>query len=111
MNKRTFLKTSSVLMAGTVLSGLPGCTPGKEQHIKNWAGNLEFSTDHGHYPETVEEVQAIVESVSKLRALRSQHSFNTIADGKDALVSSKKLNRISSIDQAQTTVTVEGGIK
>jgi xylitol oxidase len=111
MNKRTFLKTSSALMAGTLISNITGCTPAKDQHIKNWAGNLEYSTDKIHYPETVEQVQDVVRRVSKLRALGSQHSFNTIADSKDNLVSSKKLNKIISIDKSQNTVTVEAGIK
>lgn len=98
-------------MAGTVFSRFTGCSPAKEQHIKNWAGNLEFSTDQVHYPETREQVQNIVKNVSRLRALGSQHSFNTIADSKDNLVSSKKLNKIISIDKTRNTVTVEAGIK
>jgi xylitol oxidase len=110
MDKRTFLKTTSALMAGTVLSRLTGCTPAKE-HLKNWSGNLEFSTDQVHYPETLEQVQTIVKDASKLRALGSQHSFNTIADSKQNLVSSKRLNKILSINKALNTVTVEGGIK
>lgn len=97
-------------MAGTLLSNL-GCTPSKEPRLRNWAGNLEFSTGEVHYPETVEQVQDIVRKVSRLRALGSQHSFNTIADSKDNLVSSRKLNKILSLDKIQNTVTVEAGIK
>ena len=98
-------------MAGTVLSTFTGCTPAREPRLKNWAGNLEFSTDQVHYPQTVEEVQSIIRNVSKLRALGSQHSFNTIADSENNLVSSKKLNKIISINKAENTVTVEAGIK
>ena len=97
-------------MAGTLLSNI-GCTPLKEPRLTNWAGNLQFSTGEVHYPETVEQVQDIVRKVSRLRALGSQHSFNTIADSKDNLVSSRKLNKILSLDKTQNTVTVEAGIK
>lgn len=111
MDKRTFLKTSSALMAGSLLSNLSACTPGREQHMTNWAGNLEFSTDHVHFPESVEAVQRLVRSLSKLRPLGSQHSFNTIADSTENLVSSKKMNKVIAIDKSANTVTVEGGIK
>lgn len=111
MDKRTFLKTSSALAAGTVLSGLSSCSTHKDQSITNWAGNFQFSTSRVHYPETVAEVQRIVKNNSKMRPLGSQHSFNTIADSEDNLVSSKRLNKIISLDKIQNTVTVESGIK
>lgn len=110
MKKRTFLKTSSALIAGTLLSPFTSCAPGSE-HLKNWAGNLQYSTDRVHYPESAEAVQAIVRGARKLRALGSQHSFNTIADSDDNLVSSKKLNKIISLNKEEHTVTVEGGIR
>ena len=97
-------------MAGTFLSGLSACSPGKER-VTNWAGNFEFSTDQVHYPKNVEEVQEIVKNSSKLRPLGSQHSFNLIADSNENLVSSKNLNKIISLDKAENTVTVEAGIK
>ena len=110
MNKRTFLKTSSALAAGTVLSRLVGCTPEKE-NLRNWAGNLTYSTSHVHYPETLAEVQQVVSSCSKLRGLGSRHSFNTIADSTENLVSTGGLNKILALDKVANTVTVEAGIK
>ena len=98
-------------MAGTWLTTLNACAPGAEGHITNWAGNLEYGTDRVHYPETADAVKAIIDKTSKLRPLGSQHSFNTIADSTENLVSSKKLNSVISLDKAQHTVTVEGGIK
>ena len=57
MNKRTFLKTSSVLAAGAALH-LEACSPGEnKEHLKNWAGNLEYSTGNVHYPKTVETLK------------------------------------------------------
>ena len=95
-------------MAGAFFSG--GCTGGRE-HLSNWAGNLEYSTDRVRYPGDTDAVREVVKSATKLRALGSRHSFNTIADSNDALVSSDKLNKIISLDRAQHSVTVEGGIR
>jgi alditol oxidase len=111
MNKRTFLKTSSALAAGTVLTRLVGCTPEKKDNLTNWAGNLEYSASHVHYPKTLAEVQQVVKSCTKLRGLGSRHSFNTIADSTENLVSTKDLNKILSLDKVANTVTVEAGIK
>ena len=110
MNKRTFLKTIPPLIAGTVLSRLTSCAPDKE-HLKNWAGNLEYSTDQVHYPKTVEEIKNIVKSSTKLRVLGSQHSFNTIADSTENLVSSKGLNNVITLNETDHTITVEAGMK
>ncbi len=112
MDKRTFLKTSSILAGGVSLSCFIGCEPShKEEHLKNWAGNLEYSTGNVHYPKTVEQVQAIVKKCNKLKALGSQHSFNKIADSNENLVSLKDLNKLVALDKSSNTVTVEAGMK
>lgn len=81
------------------------------ERLKNWAGNLTYSTDHVFYPKSVQEVQQLVKKHSKLKALGTRHCFNTIADSKDSLVSTKELNKVVSLDKKAHTVTVEGGIK
>ncbi len=112
MNKRTFLKTSSLLAGGVSLSCFAGCEPSaKKEHLRNWAGNLEYSTGNVHYPKTVEQVQAIVKKCNKLKALGSQHSFNKIADSNENLVSLKDLNKLVALDKLSNTVTVEAGMK
>ena len=61
MTKRTFIKTSSALASGAALSQLTSCSAKTEgPHLKNWAGNLTYSTGNVHYPKTVEQVQAVV---------------------------------------------------
>jgi len=79
--------------------------------LKNWAGNLTYSTDNVQYPKSVGEVQQLVKKMSKLKALGTRHCFNTIADSKDDLLSTKELNKVVSLDAKAHTVTVEGGIK
>ena len=81
------------------------------KRLQNWAGNLTFSTDNVFYPKTVEEVQQVVKKHSKLKALGTRHCFNSIADSRDNLLSTKEMNKVVSLDAHASTVTVEGGIK
>src|SRR2546421_8182503 len=114
MNKRTFLKTSSVLLGGAVLSPYMACRSSKQKaggHLTNWAGNLEYSTGNVHYPKTVEQVQETVRKCNRLRALGSRHSFNKIADSNENQISLKELNKVVSLDKASNVVTVEGGMR
>lgn len=112
MKKRAFLKTSSILAGGAVLSRMMACSPKKSApHLKNWAGNLEFSTGNVHYPKTVEQVQEAVKKCNKLTALGSRHSFNKIADSTENQVSLQEMNKVVSLDKAANTVTIEAGMK
>jgi xylitol oxidase len=79
--------------------------------LKNWAGNLEYSTGNVHYPKTVEEVQQVVKKCDKLTVLGSRHSFNKIADSTQNQLSTENLNKVVMLDKASNTVTVESGMK
>jgi alditol oxidase len=109
MKKRTFLKLSSTLMAAPLLSPLAGWAQ-QGGRLKNWAGNLEYSTDNVFYPTSAEEIQQLVKKFSKVKALGTRHCFNTIADSKDNLISMRDMNKILSLDTKTNTVTIEGGI-
>jgi xylitol oxidase len=109
MNKRTFLKTSSLLLTGSMLSNLISCK--KAEARTNWAGNLTYSTDNLHTPKTVAELQEAIKSCKKVRALGTKHCFNTIADSTENQISTAAFNKIVSLDKAKNTVTVEAGIK
>jgi alditol oxidase len=107
MNKRTFIKISSALVAGAALSPLEGCKQGERPH--NWAGNLEYGTDRLFSPKTIEEVQELVKKYDKLKVQGTRHSFNKIADSTDNLVSLVNLNEIT-INKDSMTVTVGAGV-
>lgn len=77
---------------------------------KNWAGNYTYQADNWHYPKSVEEVQEIVENCQHVRVVGSRHSFNSIADSPENLISLQHMNRVLSLDVETQTVTVEGGI-
>jgi xylitol oxidase len=112
MDKRTFLKESSVIAGGALLSHLISCTPkGGGEHLKNWAGNLTYSTGNVHYPASIEQMQELVKKSKKIKALGSRHSFNKIADSKDNQLSTRDLNKLIAIDTANSAVTVESGMK
>ncbi len=108
MERKKFIKLSSALMATPFIPSFTGLTQDK---LKNWAGNLTYSTNNVFYPKTVPEVQALVKKTDRLRGLGTRHCFNSIADSKYNLISSNNLKNILSLDTVNHSVTVEGGIK
>ncbi len=109
MKKRTFIKLSSALVAAPLIA--PFESWAQDEKLKNWAGNLEYSTSKIDYPKLLEEVQQIVKKHSKLKVLGTRHCFNTIADSKYDFISLREMKKIVSLDANAKTVTVEGGIK
>ena len=109
MKKRTFLKTSSALLTGSLLS--PMMTYSHDTPRKNWAGNLTYSTNNLYEPQTVEQVQEMVKQHDKLRALGTRHSFNRIADSTENQLSLKKLGQAMSLNRDTNTVTVDAGVR
>jgi len=109
MKRKTFIQFSSTLMAAPFLSPLSSFA--QQERLKNWAGNLTYSTGNVFYPASVDEVQQLVKKHAKLKALGTRHCFNTIADSRDNLLSTSKMNKVVSLDPPEGTVTVEAGIK
>lgn len=111
MDKRTFLKTSSAFVLGSVLAPLAGCR--REESLAplrtNWAGNLTYGTDRLLLPKSMEELQDMVRSHHSVRPLGSRHCFNSIADSSEAQLS------LSAMPQTVTfgsdTVTVPGAMR
>jgi alditol oxidase len=114
MKKRVFLKLSSALLTGTAFTPLLSCMPDKKEKavaLKNWAGNLTYSTTRVFEPATVAEVQEAVKQCSKARSLGTRHCFNRIADSEDNLISTRKLNTLIDINPVSNTVTVDAGVR
>lgn len=107
MKRRTFVKLSSAIVGSTALSPLMA----KEQDpIRNWAGNITYSTNQIDYAQSIEDVQAFVKKQSQFKVLGSRHCFNRIADSKDRFLSLKKMDNIISLDATKKKVTIESGI-
>src|SRR5215469_2555518 len=108
MDKRDFLKLFSAMMAGPVISALSAKAP--DAKLKNWAGNIEFGTDHLYPANSVDEVRAFVKSQPKLKTLGTRHCFNKIADSKDYLLSLHSMDQVVALDPQQRTVTFDAGM-
>ena len=111
MKRKEFLKTSSAFIACSLLSPIISCQEKPKTVRKNWAGNYQYKAENLHEPNTVAEVQALVKKLDKQKALGSCHCFNDIADSPANQISTKKLNKIISIDEKANTVTVEAGAR
>lgn len=108
MNKRAFIKRFSAMMASPVISPLLAWA--SDEKLRNWAGNLEYSTDRLFSANALEQVQTYVKKQSKLKVLGSRHCFNNIADSTDNLLSLKSMDKVVALDLEGHTVTVEGGM-
>jgi xylitol oxidase len=108
MNKRTFIKLSSAMMASPIISPLVGAM--SEDKLKNWAGNLEYGTERLSSANSVEQVQEFVAKRNKLKVLGTRHCFNTIANSADEFLSVRPMAKMTALDAAASTVTVEGGM-
>jgi len=77
---------------------------------KNWAGNLTYSTDTLHEPESIEQIQEVIRQANTVKVVGSRHSFNNIADTSDTLISLKNLDKIE-LNPDKQTVTIGGGVR
>jgi alditol oxidase len=78
MNKRTFIKLLSATLAGPAL--LRWLAWAGSDRLKNWAGNIEYSTDRLYDAKSLEQVRVYVKEQDKLKVLGTRHCFNNIAD-------------------------------
>jgi xylitol oxidase len=108
MDKRTFLKAVSAFTAGPVVSPLLAWASGDK--LKNWAGNIEYSTENLYAATSPDLVKDFVKNRAKVKVLGSRHCFNKIADSKDYFLSLKSMDGVISLDPDSRTVTVAAGI-
>ena len=112
MDKRKFLKTSGIFLGGGLLSRYASADAPIAPEIaarSNWSGNYEYHTERLFVPHTMDEVQAVVRSCNKLKALGTRHSFNGIADSSFNQISLKKFDTMA-LDKDARTVTVGAGV-
>jgi xylitol oxidase len=108
MNKRTFIQLFAAVLASAPVMRLLAWA-GQEK-LRNWAGNIEYSTDRVQTSTSLAQVQDYVKTQPKLKVLGTRHCFNTIADSKDGFLSLKPMDEVIALDPAKRTVTVAGGI-
>jgi alditol oxidase len=78
--------------------------------LKNWAGNLEYSSANVERPESVAELARIVERAARVKALGSRHSFNRVGDTDGVHVLLDALPQHIALDSKRNTVRVSGGV-
>jgi len=108
MNKRTFIKLFAAAVASPLAMRLLAWAG--QERLKNWAGNIEYSTDRVQTVTSVEQVQDFLKAQAKLKVLGTRHCFNNIADSRDQFLSLKPMDDVIAIDSARRTVTVAAGI-
>lgn len=79
----------------------------------NWSGNVTFSADEVRQPTSVQELCDLVADAGDrtVRAVGSRHSFNTIADSPDVMVSLAGLPATVEVDTDALAATVPAGIR
>lgn len=118
MKRKLFIRTSSLAVVGGLVSPYISCSPKKEKGVggpanvrKNWAGNYTYRAASLHEPSTVEEVQELIKKSGKQKALGSRHCFNDIADSPGNQISTRSLNKIVSLNEADHSLTLEAGAR
>ncbi len=96
-------------MAAPIIRPLIGWAA--DEKMKNWAGNLEYSTNKLDAARNVQQVKDIVTKYPKLKVLGTRHCFNNIADTKDQFISVTDAEQQIVLDEKAKTVTVNGGLK
>lgn len=78
---------------------------------KNWSGNISFQDKEYLEPKSVAELQQLINSKSHIRVRGSGHSFNTIADSTETVVSLAKIPQVIEIDETTRHVKVSSSLK
>src|ERR1043166_1134389 len=108
VNKRAFLKLSSLLMATPVLSSVLAWALGDK--LKNWAGNVEYRTEQLYSADSLEQARNFVVKQQNLKVLGTRHCFNRIADSKNQFLSLKAMDKVVALDPEARKVTIESGM-
>lgn len=108
MDKRSFLKFCSTAMTLPVIAPLFARAFG--DRLRNWAGNVEYSTEQLYSATSLEQAKDFVKRHDRFKVLGTRHCFNQIADSRDQFLSLRALDKVVALDSSAGTVTVESGM-
>lgn len=78
--------------------------------VSNWAGNVSFSAARFRQPSSIPEVQQVVATSGRVRALGTGHSFNRIADTAGDLICLERLPTVVAVDADASQVKVSADV-
>jgi xylitol oxidase len=78
--------------------------------LTNWAGNYSYRTRAIHAPSSLEQLQEVVSTRTRVRVLGSRHSFTDIADSAE-VVTLERMRRDVVVDRGQMMVSVGGAAR
>jgi len=114
MKRTKFLSTMAASAVGAaIIPNMISCqdTPKKRLVLKNWAGNYTYVAAETKFPESIDALIDNFKGLSKAKALGTKHCFNDIADTVGTQLSTKNLNAILELNEKESYVIVESGIK
>jgi len=107
VDKRTFLKVCSAALTSRKIFPTFASSDSK---LKNWAGNLEYSTEKQYSANSLKDVQEFVRTRNTLKVLGTRHCFNKIADTTSEFLSVKAMDHVIALDPDARTVSLESGM-
>jgi xylitol oxidase len=78
--------------------------------MKNWAGNLEYTSAEIQRPDSVAGLAEVVAGAARVKALGSRHSFNRVGDTDGVHILLDALPQEIELDSERQTVRVSGSI-
>ena len=108
MNKRTFMKCALATAATPLLSRALAWAA--EHRLTNWAGNLEYGTEHLYAANSLADVQRFVKATNQFKVLGTRHCFNEIANTGTQFLSLRSQDKVIELDPKSQTVTIEAGM-
>lgn len=80
---------------------------------RNWSGNVHAQPDFFHFPETIQEIQQIVDSCrirgKTLKVIGAGHSFSAVAKPDDEALSLDRIRGMLSVDRSAGEATFWAG--
>jgi len=81
-----------------------------DEKLKNWAGNVEYSTEQLYAADSMEQVKNFGTREENFKVLGTRHCFNKVADSTNYFLSLKKMDKVVALDPEARTVTLEAGM-
>lgn len=78
--------------------------------MQNWSKNIDFNDREYFLPESLSELQELIQSSQKIRARGSAHSFNEIANTSSRAINLSKMPKVIEIDDGSKSVKVSAGL-